>query len=107
MKIKLSPIASNKTTTVSLNGLILTIDGQDIDLSVIPVGGEAEPDENSPFIGKVTRDEVTIRYEYNSQLAEPNQSTSWDDYTFELTEGDVPCPIIWKPIQETVEVENV
>ena len=107
MIIKLSPIASNKTTTVSLNGLTLTIDGQDIDLSVIPIGGEAEPDENSPFIGKVTRDEVTIRYEYNSQLAEPNQSTDWDDYTFEITEGEVPCPIIWKPIQETVEVENV
>jgi hypothetical protein len=107
MKIILSPIASNKTTTVSLNGLVLTIDGQDIDLSVIPAGGEAEPDENSPFIGKVTRDEVTIRYEYNSQLAEPNQPTNWDDYTFELTEGDVPCPIIWKPIEETVEVENV
>jgi hypothetical protein len=107
MKIKLSPIASNKTTTVSFNGLVLTIDGEDIDLSIIPVGGEAEPDENSAFIGKVTREVVTIRYEYNSQLAEPNQSTNWDDYTFEVTDGPVPCPIIWKPIQETVEVEDV
>ena len=100
MEIKLSPIASNKTTTVSLNGLTLTIDGQDIDLSVIPVGGEAEPDENSPFIGKVTRDEVTIRYEYNSQLAEPDQSKDWDSYTFDVASGDVPCPIKWR-------IENV
>ena len=100
MKIILSPVASNKTTTVSLNGLTLTIDGQDIDLSVIPVAGEAESDDNSPFIGKVTRDEVTILYEYDSQLAEPDQSTDWDDYTFEITEGDVPCPIKWR-------VENV
>jgi hypothetical protein len=100
MIIKLSPVASNKTTTVLLNGLILTIDGQDADLSVIPVGGEAEPDENSPFIGKVTRNEVTIRYEYNSQLAEPNQSTDWADYTFEVTKGEVPCPIKWKPVAE-------
>lgn len=105
MKIKLSPIAANKTTTVSLNGLTLTIDGQEIDLSVIPVGGEAEPNEKSPFIGKVTRDEVTIRYEYNSQLAEPDQSKDWDDYTFDVTEGDVPCPIKWKPVTE--ELENV
>ena len=105
MKIILSPVASNKTTTVSLNGLTLTIGGQEIDLSIIPIGGEAEPDDNSPFIGKVTRDEVTIRYEYNSQLAEPNQSTNWDSYTFEVTEGDVPCPIKWKPVVE--EVENV
>ena len=104
MKIKLSPIAANKTTTVSINGLTLTIDGQEIDLSVIPVGGEAEPDENSPFIGKVTRDEVTIRYQYNSQLAEPDQSKDWDDYTFDVTEGDVPCPIKWKPVGE---LENV
>jgi hypothetical protein len=103
MKIILSPIASNKTTTVSINGLTLTIDGQEIDLSVIPEGGEAEPDENSPFIGKVTRDEVTIRYEYNSRLAEPNQPTDWDSYTFEITDGDVPCPIKWKSAPEVIE----
>jgi hypothetical protein len=103
MKIILSPIAASKTTTVSLNGSILTIDGQDIDLSVIPVGGEAEPDEGSPFIGKVTRDEVTIRYEYNSQLAEHDQASNWDDYTFDITEGDVPCPIKWRSEPEVIE----
>ena len=101
MKIILSPQASNKTTTVSLNGLTLTIDGQEIDLSVIPVGGEAEPEDGSPFIGKVTRDEVTIRYEYDTDLAEPFQSSNWDDYTFEVTEGDVPCPIKWR-VQDDV-----
>jgi len=104
MKIILSPQASNKTTTVSLNGLTLTIDGQEIDLSVIPVGGEAEPEDGSPFIGKVTRDEVTIRYEYDTDLAEPFQSSNWDDYTFEVTEGDVPCPIKWKPVEEVESV---
>jgi hypothetical protein len=96
MKITLSPIASNKTTQVSINGLILNIDGTEIDLSVIPEGGYAEPEENSPFIGKVTRDEVTIKYFYNSSVAQPNQSTNWDDYTFNITEGEVPCPIVWK-----------
>jgi len=96
MKITLSPIASNKTTQVSINGLILNIDGTEIDLSVIPEGGYAEPEENSPFIGKVTRDEVTIKYFYNSSVAQPSQSTNWDDYTFNITEGEVPCPIVWK-----------
>jgi hypothetical protein len=96
MKITLSPIASNKTTQVSVNGLVLTIDGTEIDLSVIPEGGYAEPDENSPFVGKVTRDEVTIKYFYNSSVAQPNQSTNWNDYTFNITEGEVPCPIVWK-----------
>lgn len=96
MHIILSPIASNKTTTVLISGLTLTIDGTDYDLSVIPEGGQAEADENSPFIGTVTREQVTIRYEYDSQLAEPSQSTDWSDYTFDVTAGTVPCPIKWR-----------
>jgi hypothetical protein len=97
MKLILSPIASDHTTTVSINGLVLTIDGQAIDLSVIPEGGQAEPEDNSPFVGPVTREQATIQYHYDSALAEPNQSTDWADYTFEIESGDVPCPITWKP----------
>jgi len=100
MIIKLSPIAAFKTTTVSVDGLKLTIDGQEIDLSVIPEGGQAEADSDSPFIGVVTRDEVTIRYYYDMEKAEDNQSTDWADYTFEITKGEVPCPIKWKPVAE-------
>ena len=96
MKIILSPIASNKTTTVSVSGLTVTINGTDYDLSVIPGGGQAEADENSPFIGTVTRESVTIRYEYDGQLAETNQSTDWADCTFDIESGDVPCPIKWR-----------
>jgi hypothetical protein len=96
MKIKLSPIATNKTTTVSIKGPILTIDGVDIDLSIIPIGGQVEATEDSPFIGVVTRDECTIRYEYDATLAEANQSTNWDDYTFNIIDGVVPSPIKWR-----------
>lgn len=103
MKIKLSPVASHKTTSVSVSGLVITIDGTEYDLSIIPEGGQAEASEDSPFIGTVTRDSVTIRYEYDSLKAEPDQSTDWDDYTFDVVEGEVPCPIKWKPepVQET------
>tara|TARA_R110001606_G_scaffold390434_1_gene557382 strand:+ start:3948 stop:4268 length:321 start_codon:yes stop_codon:yes gene_type:complete len=104
MKIILSPTASNKTTTVSLSGLVLTIDDVEYDLSVIPEGGQAEADE--PFIGIVTRDSVTIKYEYDSKLAEPNQSTDWADYTFDIDEGELPCPIQWLPIEREMEVEQ-
>jgi hypothetical protein len=97
MKLILSPIASDHTTSVSVSGLVLTIDGTAIDLSVIPEGGEAEPETDSPFVGIVTRDKATIRYHYDSVLAEPNQSTDWADYTFEIESGQVPNPIIWKP----------
>lgn len=99
MRIILSPIASNKTNTVSVSGLTVTVDGTDYDLSVIPEGGQAEADINSPFIGTVTREQVTIRYEYNSQEAEPDQSTDLDDYTFDVTAGEVPCPIKWRVIE--------
>ena len=100
MKIILSPVASNKTTIVSVIGLTVTVDGTEYDLSIIPEGGQAEASEDSPFIGTVTRESVTIRYEYDSSKAEPDQSTNWDDYTFEITEGEVPCPIKWKPEPE-------
>ena len=103
MHIILSPIASSYTTSVSVEGLTITIDSEATDLSIIPEGGVAEPDEDSPFIGKVTRDEVTVRYHYDSSKAEPNQSADWSDYTFEVTEGEVPCPIVWKPEPEVIE----
>lgn len=96
MKIILSPIASNYTTQVSVDGLKLSIDSQEIDLSIIPEGGLAEPEENSPFIGNVTREEVKIEYHYESIKAVSNQSKDWNNYTFEVISGPVPCPIIWK-----------
>ena len=96
MIIKLSPLASYHTTVVSINGLVVTVDGTDYDFSQIPEGGTAEADENSPFTGKLTRDKVTVKYHYESTKAEPNQSTDWDDWTFDIESGEVPCPIVWK-----------
>lgn len=93
MKLILSPIASDHTTQVSLNGLVITVDGTDYDLSVIPEGGQAEAE--APFQGVVTREEVTIQYHYDSFAAEPDQSTDWDDYTFIDPKGVVPSPIKW------------
>lgn len=93
MKIILSPIASDYETTIHVSGLIVTVDGTQYDLSVIPEGGQAEPEEGEPFVGIITRDEVTVRYHYNSATAHPKQSTEWADYTFEVTSGTVPSPI--------------
>ena len=94
MKLILSPIASDHTTQVSVKGLVVTVDGTDYDLSVIPEGGQAEGE--APFVGTVTRDEVTIQYHYQSLAAEPDQSTDWDDYTFNNPKGEVPSPIKWQ-----------
>ena len=100
MRIILSPLASDHTTVVSVNGLVVTVDGTEYDLSIIPEGGQAEAGEGSPFTGTVTREQVTARYHYASIKAEPNQSTDWFDYTFDIESGEVPCPIIWKPEPE-------
>lgn len=97
MEIILSPIADNRDTTVSVSGLVVTVDGTPYDLSVIPVGGDADPAEGEPFIGKMTRESVTVLYRYNSATAEPNQSTDIADYTFNVTDGPVPNPIVQKP----------
>lgn len=107
MKIILSPVASNKTTSVLVNGLALTIDDTEYDLSIIPEGGQAEATKDSPFIGTVTRDSVTIRYEYDSSKAESDQSMNWDDWTFFVESGDVPCPVKWKEIPPEVTEEIV
>lgn len=111
MRIVLSTIASNKTTTVSVSGLVLTVDGQDIDLSVIPEGGEADTAEDSPIFTseevKAARDKVTIRYYYDSSRAEDHQSSDLADYTFDITDGKVPCPIKWKPVEQAEGAENV
>lgn len=73
MIIKLNPVSGIKDTTISLNGLILTIDGIDYDLSVIPDGGQANAPIDSPVSGIVTREEVTITYEYDQSTSELNQ----------------------------------
>ena len=97
MKIILNPCPAWHNTKVSVNVLIVTVDGIDYDLSTIPEGGQAEAEEGSPFVGIVTRNEVTINYCYDSSKAEPRQSTDWADYTFEIESGEVPCPIRWLP----------
>lgn len=96
MKIILSPTASSRDTQVSASGLVITVDGTDYDLSVIPEGGQAEAEDDGPFIGIVTREEVTVKYFYDGSTAEPQQSTDWADYTFDIESGTVPDPIVRK-----------
>lgn len=106
MKIILSPIASNTDTTVSVDGFTVTVDGVPYDFSVIPEGGEAEPAEGEPFTGKLTREEATVQYSYDSSTAEPNQSPDIADYTFEVTAGEVPSPIVRKPEPEPEDIND-
>ncbi|WP_347786283.1 hypothetical protein [Rheinheimera fenheensis] len=109
MKIILSPIiTSNEADTPpSVSGNVLIYRGQQYDLSQLPDGGEVEADE--PFIGLVKRVngqvKLVLAYRYNTNTAEPYQSTDWADYTFVVESGQCPDPIRYKPMQQ--EPENV
>lgn len=110
MKVILDPMPHDYlNTAVSVSGLMVTVDGVDYDLSIIPMGGQAEAAEDSPFVGIVTRDLVRVRYCYDINKAESIQSTDWNDYTFEIESGEVPCPIKWLPetdIEEPLVEDN-
>lgn len=104
MKIILHIQAANKTSTVSVNGVVVTVNSIDYDLSQIPEGGQAEAVEGTPFVGVLTRDKVNILYQYDSSKALPDQTQTWDDLTFDITEGEIICPIQWKPVVEETNV---
>lgn len=93
MIINLIPVSGTKDTTISLNGLILTINGIDYDLSVIPVGGQADATIDSPFAGIVTREEVTIAYEYDQSTSGLNQPATGLDLVWD-TDSAFVDPIV-------------
>jgi hypothetical protein len=105
MKISLKAIASSKTTQMSVNGEIVTVDGVEFDLSVIPNGGQVEGE--LPALGLIKRVagviELTVLYHYDSELAELNQSTNEADYIVEVISGEVPSPIAWLPMPTEIE----
>lgn len=115
MKIILSPIASViDDTPPTVTGETITYRGQTYDLAPLPDGAEVTAE--TPFIGSINRIngevQLTVQYQYSMQTAEPNQSTNINDYTFTITSGQCPCPIIRRPAQQpetipAMEVPNV
>lgn len=108
MKIILSPIASfQQDTPPSVSGELIIYRGESYDLSQLLEGATVEAE--SPFIGQITRANgeihLKLEYRYNMTLAEDHQSHNWDDYTFNVTNGQCPDPIVYKPVAQ--EPENV
>jgi hypothetical protein len=105
MKIILSPIAASETDNLpSVKNDVLSYRGESYDLTQLPDGATVEAE--APFVGSITRKvgqvELTLQYQYNSQLAEPMQATDWESYTFNVTDGICPDPIKWKPEPEVL-----
>lgn len=98
MLITLHPQAGDYTSSMSLSGLVLTIDGVDYDLSQIEEGGDAMAPLPFSQYHRQSREHVHIVYRYDQQKAENEQP----EETYDIQSGECPCPIVWKPAKEDV-----
>ena len=101
MILTLSPVASNRTSIIQVDGDSITVDGHSFDLTALP--NDSMCDAVEPAIGVVVRQNNVLRlsvvYYYDSALAEPVQSSNPQDYVFNIEFGEVPSPIRWRPIE--------
>lgn len=103
MKIILSPIAAfQHDVPPTVSGDKLTYRGQTHDLAQLPDGATVQA--VSPFIGQIARVngqiQLKLEYRYHMEKAEDHQSLDWEDYTFNVTEGQCPDPIKYKPVSK-------
>ena len=109
MKLILSPLASFEDDTPPfVDGETLHYRGVEYGLSPLGEGEEIEIGE--PFEGAVSRVSgviaATLQYKYSVVTAESNQPTDWAAYTFNVANGQCPCPIIRRPAQEELPNDN-
>ncbi|MGC9368719.1 MAG: hypothetical protein ACP5DX_04170 [Paracoccaceae bacterium] len=104
MKITISPIAAlpgGAETQVTVSGDTITVDGTPYDLSAVPEGGEATPQGEHPFVGKITRTNgelaCTVRFLFEASTAEPVQPSDPAHWVATLSDGDLPDLIVRKP----------
>lgn len=107
-KIQLSPVSSERDTSIHVSGDLLTIDGVAVDFSQLGEGEQCETSQ--PLIGLVSRVgglvNVTVRFEYNSATAEPMQSTDFNDYIVNISTGPIPDVIRRKPAPQMMEIPD-
>lgn len=112
-KITLNPQSSSfidyKHTNINVVGFKIIYDGKEYDFSLMPDNSQVEAEFPAQGIIKKINGvvHITLHYKYNSGLAEFNQSTDINDYIFNVTSGEVPCPIVWKPEQNLPDLAPV
>lgn len=112
-KIKLSPQSSSfiehKKTSINVDGSKIIYDGEEYDFSLMPDNSQVEGEFPAEGIIKKINGvvHITLQYKYNSGLAEFNQSTDINDYIFDVSDGEVPCPIVWKQEQNLPDLAPV
>lgn len=91
-----TPSLNGEATSISANGSTLTYNGTDYDFSSLPDGAQVEASYPAADIIKNVGGVIhlTVAYHVPDEEAEPLQSTDINDYIIELSEGELPCPII-------------
>lgn len=105
-RITLSPQSTmnlgKRNTSIVVQGKTIIYDGVEYDFGSLPNNSEVQAEE--PAIGTIKNVEgvihVTLHYKYDCAEAELVQSSNIDDYTFEVSSGEVPCPIRWRQAPE-------
>lgn len=96
MIIYLSPIRSDRDLSLSKSGDILTVNGDILDFSDLPEGGEYPPEaiENDFIVGGVKRIDgeihITIMLPYSNPKAP--QSITFPDPIFVSVDGEIALP---------------
>lgn len=78
--------------TIHVAGDTLTLNGTVYDLSAVPEGGEGWPEEDTHFIGPITRQDGMLHVRIVARLgddADPHQDGPW---VIEAASGDVTIP---------------
>lgn len=104
MKLILSPtvgLPGTPETVLFVSGDTITADGTPYDLSAIPEGGEATPEGDHPFVGKITRQDgeivCTVRVILGPD-AEDHQPTDPEYWILTVSDGPVSLPVVRKPL---------
>lgn len=94
-------LANGHETTASVNGRILTVDGNDYDLSELGEGDTATAAGQHTFIGPIAMADgvtrLTLLWSYDPSTADPDQGTSHPVLT--VTSGAVPDPVKRLPVE--------
>ncbi|WP_427030913.1 hypothetical protein [Halomonas sp. H2] len=91
LTLNLSPVASDKGTTIALTGTVLTVNGTDYDLSELPDGAEVK----HPTLRRVRRDgdkyECTVRLGHGPNA--PHETRFPDTIVLENHNGPIELPL--------------
>lgn len=95
MRLTLTPqkgLPMQPDMTIHVDGDVITLDGVAYDLSAVPEGGEGWPEDESPIIAPIRRQNGLLNVQIIARLgalAKPVQGGPW---VLEVAKGDVHIP---------------